>query len=908
MVSSEHVVSVLVNTIVRLVSAYTCTQVRTCISRGYRPDLSAPVLPPFTTVLYLCQRTFHHMNDPILSMMLSCNSSSSSNEATEDSPQEASAVLMTTVEEKNSEDEQSGLVTDALGVPTNVKHFPVPAIKKSPYWRFFRVLKIPLRTHRKSRTSSSVPSTHLCILCLKSLTEKADTISSTAWKTAACRVQTSANAHHHLTKRHQDHPDLSTLMEKKRKVFNNSLTGISSPQSQMSALTSTTVASRATPINCFQKFTEKSLQLTMARWLIYENKPVNVMYSDLFKSMFTSTIGKNFTPMAPDTFGMYLDREFSIFVDAVAKLLLQAKEELHGLRFLQVVHDMWTSAGNNNILGSCLCFVTSNFHRQIIPAFLVVNNTSHGAQFNADALKAIYQKRFKMNLDECTRFITSDTTAAARCVSNHIDGSEQVDCEMHILNLILLYGIGLRDNVKTHKATGEDGIERKVQQVVTGGGAFARGLHVIHALRKICKYFGTPQRQNRLSNIQNLNHGPLGTPILDGKTRVASCHRLLQSGILHFWTLQRYYESVANSSDDFKDIWEDLNSSDWLLIQEMESIMKDLSRYALGGSQSDSSLPSEILVYRKVAMSILHRRRFCLLPLERHDQGTTLADLERTRVNGRMWRDGHELSVNGQICLERTKHQIQSRFVALEEPKTYVPLYLDPRTVPYANQIIPDTLKEGTLKLFTEMVTHVLKAMSVPHQASGHELGSNHGRESDTQEQRTAGDSGSEEEFDMENNFILKPSSCALSTGPPDSYGGKNPDIVVQSWINHSHQNIEWGKFLKENRQSSKDIDHVVSSTAEEPQKVNFNNLLSRLNNCNPMIWFNQVGATVFPEISILVRVEFAKVDSSAIQERMFSAAAAAMTAKQTKMSDEVHEKRTVLFANKDFMRSVANF
>ena len=65
----------------------------------------------------------------------------------------------------------------------------------------------------------------------------------------------------------------------------------------------------------------------------------------------------------------------------------------------------------------------------------------------------------------------------------------------------------------------------------------------------------------------------------------------------------------------------------------------------------------------------------------------------------------------------------------------------------------------------------------------------------------------------------------------------------------------------------------------------------------------------MFPEIGILARLEFAKVDLSAVQERMFSAAAAArMSIKQTKMSDEVHEKRTVLFANKKFMKTITNF
>jgi hypothetical protein len=216
------------------------------------------------------------------------------------------------------------------------------------------------------------------------------------------------------------------------------------------------------------------------------------------------------------------------------------------------------------------------------------------------------------------------------------------------------------------------------------------------------------------------------------------------------------------------------------------------------------------------------------------------------------------------------------------------------------------------------MVTHVLKVMSAPRQSTGHDLGSNCGngspgtasteaRASANIHEQSAGDSGSEADFDMENNFVLKPSSGNLSIGP-DAHGGKNPGVVVKSWIDHSHQNIEWGKFLKSSSSSNND-NHMKSSTGKEAQKPSaFNNLLSRLHNCDPMIWFNQVGRTVFPEISILVRVEFAKVDSSAIQERMFSAAAAAMTIKQTKMSEEVHEKRTVLFANKDFMRKIGRF
>ena len=322
-------------------------------------------------------------------------------------------------EEAPNNIETGSTVFDALGVPTTIKHSRVTGIKKqSAYWQFYRVLKIPLQLNkRKDRNSSLLQtSTHLCILCLKSLMGKAGDISETAWKTTACRVLTSANAHHHVMKRHSDHPDVSVLLEKKIKLFDKALADVSTPQSQLSALSSSTRTASSggvKPTNCFQKYSDKAIQLTMARWLIYENNPLNMIYSDLFKAMFAGSLGKSFAPMSRDTFAMYLEREFTIFVDAVVKMLLQAMEELHGLRFLQVLHDMWTSAGNNNVLGSCLCCVDSNFNRQIIPAFLVVNNTTHGAEFNADALKTIYQKRFKVSLDNCARFVTSDTTAAA---------------------------------------------------------------------------------------------------------------------------------------------------------------------------------------------------------------------------------------------------------------------------------------------------------------------------------------------------------------------------------------------------------------------------------------------------------------------------------------------------------------
>ena len=206
------------------------------------------------------------------------------------------------------------------------------------------------------------------------------------------------------------------------------------------------------------------------------------------------------------------------------------------------------------------------------------------------------------------------------------------------------------------------------------------------------------------------------------------------------------------------------------------------------------------------------------------------------------------------------------------------------------------------------MVTNVLKVMNEQKQSS--DISGNNtcraqddSRESNNGISGIAGDSGSECNSDFEDDFVLKASSGMFTHGPA-AYVGKNPSVVVNSWIDHSNQNIDWSQFL---RSSSNDND-VNASAGQATHKLSFNNLLTRLQECDPMLWFNQVGKTVFPEVAILVRLEFAKVDSSAVQERMFSAASAAMTIKQTKMSREVHEKRTVLFANKDFMRKVGKF
>ena len=123
-------------------------------------------------------------------------------------------------------------------------------------------------------------------------------------------------------------------------------------------------------------------------------------------------------------------------------LLEEVQASAFGRKFVQIVHDMWTSGAKNNCLGAGLSFIDIWYKWHFIPCLLLVNNTSHEAIFNASLLERSFSERFKMDISKCAKFMGSDTTNAATAVSGHFDNVEQVNCEMHVLNLILLYGIG----------------------------------------------------------------------------------------------------------------------------------------------------------------------------------------------------------------------------------------------------------------------------------------------------------------------------------------------------------------------------------------------------------------------------------------------------------------------------------
>lgn len=95
----------------------------------------------------------------------------------------------------------------------------------------------------------------------------------------------------------------------------------------------------------------------------------------------------------------------------------------------------------------------------------------------------------------------SDTTYSARAVANYFEETDQEDCRMHMLNLCIGYGIGLKDNVKTTRSTRHDGDGTVIigeRKMVTTGGDLLEGVAIVRKLRLLNNYVSTSKRTSKL--------------------------------------------------------------------------------------------------------------------------------------------------------------------------------------------------------------------------------------------------------------------------------------------------------------------------------------------------------------------------------------------------------------------------
>ena len=78
---------------------------------------------------------------------------------------------------------------------------------------------------------------------------------------------------------------------------------------------------------------------------------------------------------------------------------------------------------------------------------------------------------------------------------------QQIDCEMHVVNLAIAYSVGLKENVRYVTTLTNDGKKVRKLEVVTPGGEFKDGARIIKTLRSIVNFLNSPQKKQYLENI-----------------------------------------------------------------------------------------------------------------------------------------------------------------------------------------------------------------------------------------------------------------------------------------------------------------------------------------------------------------------------------------------------------------------
>jgi hypothetical protein len=765
---------------------------------------------------------------------------------------------------------------DSFGVPNSIKHHAVLGAKAT-VWQFFHVLDIPIVSKKRNgQRNQNKSSTHLCLLCLKNISAMQE-CGKAAWKNALYAPANSSHATNHIKNRHYEENAAKQLLSKKKQMFDFKFSQASS-SSVVSG--STRFSTIPDAFNTFKTTSKETNQLTIFKWIVYENKPFNTVQSPLFKAMFNGLV-TNFTTMSRETFINLLDREFEKFVTLVKHLYEEAKADAYGMKFLSVGHDMWTTTTNDNVIGSNIRFITKDFELVQIACVLKKNNVSHKAQYNANYLDQIYSKRFGINLHDDSKFITSDTTSAARAVSQYIDDIEQVDCEMHLVNLAILYALGLRENVKTIVTTSESGEHKKEKIIITPGGSFVEGFDLIKKLRQLAKYFGTGQRKQKLMDIQERYALPTGIPLIDGMTRVASCHKLFQTSILHYYAMDRLYRDLVAENDEFIELWKNLSPECWTLVQELESLTSMLVIYAIGEAQIDRVTASKNFYFRRICERYCENEKYKVMELnERPEKRSTVSDWIRIE------KPLSEFSDLGKRCLERLKRQLENRF-RYDLPHDFIPIFVDPVTSPMAKVMIPSDRYEEAFNEFRNAHYGVFKELN-----KGKEAIRNRNREENIDNDKKLSVEGNEIGYDVVDEsdpmYLFDQEFDVTFAASSQIKDDKTiADDIVNQWLNDTLQ-IDWKEFVVDNQHAS-----------------SVRTVFGKICNADIFAWFRDVGVHKYESIALMARHNLQRMTNSGYQERVFSSAKGAMSKTQGRMAFDVLEKRTLLYHNKKLMENI---
>jgi len=588
------------------------------------------------------------------------------------------------------------------------------------------------------------------------------------------------------------------------------------------------------------------VRVLVTRWLLSSGLPHTVLQNnellDLLRRL--SNQSNLFLP-ARETFYAFAEGEFNLFVNYATRSLQAGFAALQQEPFISVMHDSWTNAANMNIIGVTVQFINSEWRLVTLFVFALPNSNDHAASIVADMMQAGFQSRYKIDITKYARFTVSDTTGSARNVSDHFSSTDQVDCLMHLLSLCLLYGLGLKENTRN------DG-----RDVVTPGGKFAAGNHVIQKLRDLATFFSKPDRLAKLKKIKEIFHLPAVNVAIDAKTRVGYAVTLMRRSIYNCYAFNQYFESAPPSE---RLIWSSITSPDWQLIREMEGLTDQFAQFSLGEVQKKGVASSYALLFRKLLTLGVEADLVSCLVLERPDP------TENEFTQRREGRRVQESSEGGKICRDRLCKQLQLRFPH-EDINEIKALLLNPRVKGNAALYVSDK------QLLAQAEEKLQAAMY----------------------QKRFSRRGVDEEHKISDQDVVQPTrsepsatnsaiSALLEIDVPDEVS--NPGDIHEDMLMNALNSWNYWKSFR--------VKWANATTTRSKY-----NVLELYRDVDVLEWFKNHGELEFPGVAALAKIYLAHPLSTATHERCFSLSGYVVFELRTRLDDDRAEMLCLMKAN----------
>ncbi|KAF1790740.1 hypothetical protein GQ600_22552 [Phytophthora cactorum] len=366
-------------------------------------------------------------------------------------------------------------------ITVDVHHYQ-PIGKRDNVWDVAHVLATPYAT---GNDNDAEGFTHVCVLCALRLTNP---------------------EHDHLVAKHESHPMRKAEAAKRVKRAPRSSEMMTKKRAQQRLWGPTT----------------SELSAHIARWLIHDGNwfarfyvglPYNTVVIEDFRLLVEQLTGSpEATILSCHTFNDMLRAWFVRFCEVVMRSLKQEFRLAYILPFLNLLHDLWTNGtGKKGAIGASISAIDSTWRFCHIALLVTVFNGSHESDVAKTMILARILKLHGVEIKLMTLFLMSDTRASACKVSKLFEDAVAVDNTMHVLNLRLVYGLGMRKE---------------------------RGLN---------NYFKTPQRGERPTKVQQL----YGLP--DLKSMKYDEPDVFKKISLMDWYLMTELEAVTESPADRRD-------------------------------------------------------------------------------------------------------------------------------------------------------------------------------------------------------------------------------------------------------------------------------------------------------------------------------------------------------------------